>query len=294
MLSYIARRKRWWSTLCELDPDMRLSEAMRANLLVELSGLGRQEQSMGKTAARSQTTDEYARVLVQHHSVVHMKERLLTEKPNAQRTGYKPWGDGQHHNTPKFGYIGYHYDEHDAAEPDQGTIPEEDFADAAYPALDSAHDDGSWVDDEDVAMQLNAYAASSDELEVDEVGEEFAEAVQLAYAATNTLNQAKGKGKGKGKDKDGKGRSGGKLVRSNLTIADRKAKLTELKSKSRCLRCGVVGHWAGDAECRFKGNAKGAAGKPSTTPAPSGGPTKVPICPKAPWLLRSRMATRRL
>ena len=47
-------------------------------------------------------------------------------------------------------------------------------------------DDGSWVDDEDVAMQLNAYAAISDELEVDEVGEEYAEAVQLAYAATNT------------------------------------------------------------------------------------------------------------
>ena len=28
MLSYIARRKGWWSTLCELDPDIRLSEAM--------------------------------------------------------------------------------------------------------------------------------------------------------------------------------------------------------------------------------------------------------------------------
>ena len=74
MLSYIARRKRWWATLCELDPHIRLSEAMRANLLVELSGLSRQEQLMIKTAARSQTTDVYARVLVQHHSVVHMKE----------------------------------------------------------------------------------------------------------------------------------------------------------------------------------------------------------------------------
>ena len=73
-------------------------------------------------------------------------------------------------------------------------------------------------------MQLNAHAAISDELEVDEVGEEFAEAVQLAYAATNTLNQAKGKGKGKGKDKDGKGRSGGKLVRSNLTIESLRVK----------------------------------------------------------------------
>ena len=69
------------------------------------------------------------------------------------------------------------------------------------------------------------------------------------------------------------------MVKSNLTIADRKAKLQELKSKSRCLRCGVVGHWAGDAECRFKGNAKGAAGKPSATPAQSGGAPK-PAPPK--------------
>ena len=33
MLSYIPRRKRWWSTLRELDLDIRLSEVMRANLL---------------------------------------------------------------------------------------------------------------------------------------------------------------------------------------------------------------------------------------------------------------------
>ena len=44
MLSYIARRKRWWSTLRELDPDIRLPEAMTASLLVELSGLDRTEQ----------------------------------------------------------------------------------------------------------------------------------------------------------------------------------------------------------------------------------------------------------
>ena len=80
MLSYIARRKRWWSTLRELDPDIRLSEAMWANLLVELSGLDRTEQLMVKTAARTHSIDAYAKILVQHHSVVHMKERLLTSK----------------------------------------------------------------------------------------------------------------------------------------------------------------------------------------------------------------------
>ena len=237
---------------------------------------------MVKTAARSQTTDEFARVLVQHHSVVHMKERLLAEKekPNTQRTGYKPWLDRQHHQTPKFGYMGYGYEEFEAVEPDKGTIPEEDLQDAAYPALGQSPDDESWVDDEEVAMQLNAYTAVSEEIGVDDIDEDYAEAVQLAYAATNTLSTAKGKGKGK--DKGGKGKSGSKLVKSNLTIADRKAKLQELKSKSRCLRCGVVGHWAGDAECRFKGNAKGAAGKPSATPAQSGGiPKPAPPKPQA-------------
>ena len=64
MLSYVNRRKRWWTTLQELDPEVRLSEAMRANLLVEFSGLSRPKQLMVKTAASSETVAEYARVLV--------------------------------------------------------------------------------------------------------------------------------------------------------------------------------------------------------------------------------------
>ena len=39
MLSYVSRRKRWRVTLQELDGEIKLSEAMHANLLVELSGL---------------------------------------------------------------------------------------------------------------------------------------------------------------------------------------------------------------------------------------------------------------
>ena len=45
MLSCIARRMRWWSTLRELDPESRLSEAMRASLFVELSGLSDRSSS---------------------------------------------------------------------------------------------------------------------------------------------------------------------------------------------------------------------------------------------------------
>ena len=277
MLSYVARRKQWWSTLRELDPDIRLSEAMRANLLVELSGLDRTEQLMIKTAARSQTVEEYARVLVQHHSVVHMKERLLSSKDNAAHG--KAWGKFTRTNEkfPKYGYLGYDPEEHgdDAyGEPASG-YGQDGYE--AYPATAPEPDD-EWLDDEDLAMQLNAYTAVAYEAELDDLDDSFAEPVQLAYAAQTAFSQAKGKGKGKGKGKPG-GKSGGKLAKSNLTIADRKAKLAELKAKSRCLKCGVIGHWAGDAACKFSG--KGANPKGGTL-AQSGSPGIPAAKPAAP------------
>ena len=84
-------------------------------------------------------------------------------------------------------------------------------------------------------MALNAYTAMQTELG-GEPGEEHAEALQLAYAAQTTLANVKG-GKSKGSGKAG-GKKGGKVPPSNLSIADRKAKLAELLAMR--------------AECRFK------------------------------------------
>ena len=70
------------------------------------------------------------------------------------------------------------------------------------------------------------------------------------------------------------------LLGAILRIADRKAKLAELKAKSRCLKCGVIGHWAGDAACKFSG--KGANPK-DNAPAQSGSsgvPAAKPAAPK--------------
>ena len=44
----------------------------------------------------------------------------------------------------------------------------------------SADDEEVWLDDEGIAMQLNAYAAVASELEEDTLGEEYAEAAQQA------------------------------------------------------------------------------------------------------------------
>eukprot|EP00439_Symbiodinium_sp_Y106_P057269 s3685_g8.t1 len=159
MLSYIARRKRWWSTLRELVPDIRLSEAMRANLLVELSGLDRTEQLMIKTAARTHSVDEYAK-------------------------------DGEHPNGEERPEDGYGYEGYPATAP--GGEP-----------------DDEWIDDEDLAVQLNAYTAVAFEAELDDLDDTYAESVR-SYAQTAFV-QATGKTKGKGKPG---GKPGGTVVRS--------------------------------------------------------------------------------
>ena len=51
MLSYTQRRRRWWRVLTELDPSMELSDGLRMELMLELSGLSRQEVLVVKTCA---------------------------------------------------------------------------------------------------------------------------------------------------------------------------------------------------------------------------------------------------
>ena len=110
------------------------------------------------------------------------------------------------------------------------------------------------IGDEGEATALNAMeeldAESSDPLSV-------GEAIQLQLAANAAFGKAKGKG---GKGPKGKGK--GKLVRSHLTLEQRRSKLQELKKRSKCLRCGGHGHWAGDPDCKFPG-PKGKGDKPA-------------------------------
>ena len=75
------------------------------------------------------------------------------------------------------------------------------------------------------------------------------DALQHELAALAAFGKAKGKGKRKGK---------GKLVKSHLTLEQRRAKLSEIKARSKCMRCGATGHWAGDPACKFPNRAQGA------------------------------------
>ena len=66
--------------------------------------------------------------------------------------------------------------------------------------------------------------------DLEEAGDRQAgEAIQLQLAACNAFGKAKGKGKGFGK-KGFKGKGQGKVVRSQMSIELRRAKLRECKS----------------------------------------------------------------
>ena len=114
--------------------------------------------------------------------------------------------------------------------------------------------------DEYEATALNALMDLGEGETEDDKG--IGEAIQLQLAAFVAFGRVKGKGKGKPKGK-------GKVIRSNLSIEQRRQRLSEIKAKSKCLRCGAYGHWAGDPICEFpgaKGNANAKDSKPPSNP----------------------------
>ena len=124
--------------------------------------------------------------------------------------------------------------------------------------------------DETETVALNAMMDFPDGSDDKRVGD----AIQLQLAALAAFGTAAGKGKSfKGKQK---GKQKGKLVRSQLSLEQRRDRLSQLKQKSKCLRCGGMRHWAGDPQCKFPGNG---------TQTPKGAPNaqafrnRLPILP---------------
>ena len=272
MLSYVSRRRRWWKLLKTLDGSIELSEPMRVELLLELSGLSRQEIIVIKACAPdAKAFESVAATLVEQYSGVHLREGRSLGQPNLRNSGnlqpkssrpsgYRPKGKGK---TYKAYTADAWYEEDPIYEEDQEQ--EEDFHEASYQAFDEDTAPGYPEDPESDGEDYEDYELSESEaialncLEELEESSEAGHAVQLQLAAHATFGKAKGKGKGK--SKKGKGKGKGKVVRSHLTLEQRRDKLKSLKAKSKCMRCGALGHWAGDPECKFpsQGGGKGKA-----------------------------------
>ena len=81
MLSYVSRRRRWWKLLKALDGSIEFSEPMRVELLLELSGLSRQEIIVIKACAPdAKSFESVAATLIEQYSGVHLREGRTLQK----------------------------------------------------------------------------------------------------------------------------------------------------------------------------------------------------------------------
>ena len=79
----MSRRRRWWKLLKTLDGSIELSEPMRVELLLELSGLSRQEIIVIKACGPdAKSFESVAATLVEQYSGVHLREGRSLGQPN--------------------------------------------------------------------------------------------------------------------------------------------------------------------------------------------------------------------
>ena len=107
MLSYVSRRRRWWKLLKTLERSIELSEPMRVELLLELSGISRQEIIVIRACAPdAKSFGSVAATLVEQYSGVHLREGRSLGQPSLRNSGhlqtrsgkpsgYRPKGKGK-------------------------------------------------------------------------------------------------------------------------------------------------------------------------------------------------------
>ena len=306
--------------MTQLDPRISLSDSLRAELLLELSGLTRDQQLMIKAcAAGSHDFDTYAKIMTEHHGLIHLRgNRLLDSAPHRPGTErdnrkWQPKGAGRYgyqalepsttaylgmSESAETAYVSFEHrtDGHDDSGTwdtwgDDGDGDDENgegwnaWTDLpGQPAGVTSHGEDLIVSDEETAIALNAM----EECDFENFPDATAEAIQLQCAAHVVMGKA---GRGTGKQ-GGKGKGGFPVVRSGLSVEDRKKRLQEIKSRSKCLRCGQTGHWSGDPQCpkgrgaqqpSGKGQHQASkGGKQDSKPSPKPGPKQAFLATAVP------------
>ena len=281
MVSYIARRKRWWKKLQQIDKGVVISEPILTDLLLDNSGLSRQERLMVLTAMGSSTKLEDAcSALVKMHSKIHTLEKKQGgsyhsgsgkgKGYSAGKHAYGSWNKGKgkvkgkgKSKTPSgasyLASVDEIFDDHDGFAFASAEDQEEYYGndeDCEY-----SQDSEEWHHDVDMIaysaeaptrdVELDVFSAFLCAGDFDPDSSEhvafMSDVVQAETMAYMARSKAKGKGKPLSKDAHGY-----RPRASGLTVEDRRAKLKEIKMKSTCKACGRKGHWAGDRECPGK------------------------------------------
>ena len=281
MHQYISRRRRCWKLLKELDPEIVLSEGHRADMLLDLAGLDKNERTMIQASiGNARDFEKIADALIVQHPRVHLRNASASQ---SSKGGRKSSGKGKGKGKSSKGKgksrswrnpSGFAYQAAEEWPDDTAYVAGENDFDEPY--TDPAY----WYGDEDWDEDADAYYAGEDVQQWEQPQQP--EEADWAGAADDPLELAElecvaclfdflgpdclenptscsdfiqqgtaaflATG-GKGKKGGGKGKGKYPVRPSNLTIEDRRKKLRDLKSKTECKDCGRKGHWKGDREC---------------------------------------------
>ena len=272
MMQYIARRKRWWRKVQELDGQTYVSESVLADLLLDNARLSKTERLMIQTSCNNVASFQgYADAMTTQHARIHLDERAGSRTYRPKKGGGKGGGkirrsahvahvysedDGTEWVVEEAAYIGdteYEIEEHD---PEASTVHDGDEDDDMHAMLatgDIASTNNEVLEQKE-SIELDVMTAflgiaESESTTTESQCELIADAAQAENNAYYARTRAKGKGFRMSKGK-GKGKHVYRPRASMISLEDRRRKLKEIKLKSTCKRCGKKGHWAGDPECK--------------------------------------------
>ena len=114
MTQYVSRRRRCWTLLVQTDPVIHLSEGHRSDMLLDLSGLTREESVMVKASINNERDfDRVADALVIQRPRIHLRESQRRTKgkgkdvfkrgDNSKTRWFRGKGKGKHIGSGKSG-----------------------------------------------------------------------------------------------------------------------------------------------------------------------------------------------
>ena len=119
MKQYVSRRRRCWTIPTQMDPEIHLSEGHRSDMLLDLSGLTREERDMVHASVSNERDfDRVAEALIIQHPPIHLresqrraKEKVKTDSKrvdNSNNRGFREKDKGQHTGKGKPGASAHH------------------------------------------------------------------------------------------------------------------------------------------------------------------------------------------
>ena len=101
MKQHVSRRRRCWTLLTQMDPVIHLNEGHRSDMLLDLSGLTREERAVVQASITNERDiDRVAAALIIPHPRIHLRESRKREKGKGKDTRWFQ-ERGKHTGTEK-------------------------------------------------------------------------------------------------------------------------------------------------------------------------------------------------